>query len=137
LLVGAFVVLGFVAAFSLARQQFGPLAAIPAPATMPVIVPSRATEGVIAFAIPRGAAEAQVRGDAAYVLPDTMRLTVADRVIVRNDDTTAHVIFSALIKPGRTEIMTFSSPGIEVYSSGCAIHGGGLNAFTSVIVSAG
>ena len=47
------------------------------------------------------------------------------------------MIFYTLVMPGKTEAMTFDEPGIEAYSSGCAAHGGMLNAFTSVIVSAG
>jgi plastocyanin len=117
-----------------ARPGTAPPLAVPA-AVEPVIVPAVPTDGVIAFTIPRGATDVQQAGGRAYIMPAAMRLYVGDRVIVRNDDLYPHMIFTMLVMPGTTETMTFDEPGIHPYSSGCAAHGGMLNAFTSVIVS--
>jgi hypothetical protein len=101
----------------------------------PVVVASRPADGVIAFTIPRGATDVQQAGGHAYVMPVAMHLEVGDRVVVHNDDRYPHMIFYKLVMPGTTETMTFNEAGIFPYSSGCAAHGGMLNAFTSVIVS--
>lgn len=101
----------------------------------PVIVAAVPTDGEIAFTIPLGATDVQQAGGRAYIMPVAMRLKVGDRVTVHNDDLYPHMIFTELVMPGTTETMAFNEPGIHPYSSGCAAHGGMLNAFTSVIVS--
>src|SRR5262245_49512476 len=45
----------------------------------PVIVSAVPTAGVIAFTIPRGAADVQQAGGRAYVMPATMRFAVGDK----------------------------------------------------------
>lgn len=109
------------------------------PAAMPTVesvtVPATATDGVIAFTIPAGAAAAQQAGAAPYAMPDAMRLRVGDRLVVRNDDDFPHMIFSLLVEPGKTGTMSFDEPGAFAYSSGCTANGGTMNSFTSVIVS--
>lgn len=117
-----------------ARPGTAPSLAVPV-AAEPVIVAAAPTDGVIAFTIPHGATDVQQAGGRSYIMPAAMRLHVGDRLIVRNDDLYPHMIFTMLVMPGTTETMAFDEPGIHPYSSGCAAHGGMLNAFTSVIVS--
>ena len=129
----AVLLIGVVA--STTRMSPAPtLQALPA-VTEAMVVPTVPTNGVISFTIPLGATEVQQQGGQAYIMPAAMRLKVGDRVVVRNDDIYPHLIFYSLVLPGATETMSFDEPGIHPYSSGCAAHGGMLNAFTSVIVS--
>jgi hypothetical protein len=103
---------------------------------VPVVVPDHATDGVIAFTIPPGAAVAQQAGVVPYAMPAAIRLRVGDAVVVRNDDTFPHMILNALVEPGATTTLPFAEPGIQAFSSGCTANGGTVNSFTSVIVSA-
>jgi plastocyanin len=128
-------VLFLVAVASTSPLSTAPTLQAPHAATEAVVVAAVPTNGVISFTIPRGATDVQQAGGRAYVIPAAMRLEAGDRVVVHNDDLYPHLIFTKLVMPGTTETMTFNEPGIHPFSSGCAVHGGMLNAFTSVIVS--
>jgi len=114
----------------------GSLLPAPAPAVESVVVPGVATDGVVSFTIPKGAAVAQQAGAEPYLMPDVMRLSVGDKLVVRNEDDYPHMIFALLVQPSETGTMTFDEPGTTAYSSGCTANGGTMNSFTSVVVSA-
>jgi hypothetical protein len=104
-------------------------------AIAPVQVPDRAVDGKIAFAIPLGAADAQLDGGTPYVMPPVIRLHTGDAVIVTNEDVYPHIILRSLVMPGTSATIVFDEPGVNAFSSGCTANGGTINSFTSVIVS--
>ena len=85
--------------------------------------------------IPPGAAADQQAGGRGYVMPDVIRLTVGDTIVLRNDDDAPHMILYAFLMPGETDERTFTEPGSEVYSSGCGVHAASILNFTTIFVS--
>jgi hypothetical protein len=68
------------------------------------------------FVIPPGTAAARMRGQTVVAVPDRMRLTAGQSVVVRNEDSAMHYFFYAPIAPGQTLRQTFSQPGRFGYS---------------------
>jgi hypothetical protein len=104
------------------------------PGTAPVLsgVP---IDGVLTLVIPPGAAADQRRGGRGYAMPSVIQLTAGDTIVLRNDDTAPHMILYALLLPGQTQTRTLTTPGSEVYSSGCGGHGASFLNFTTIFVS--
>ena len=85
--------------------------------------------------IPPGAAADQRAGGRGYEMPAVIQLTTGDTIVLRNDDTVPHMILYAFLMPGETHERTFTTPGSEVYSSGCGVHAASFLNFTSIFVS--
>ena len=47
------------------------------------------------------------------------------------------MILYAMLMPGKTRERTFTSPGSEVYSSGCGVHAASILNFTTIFVGEG
>ena len=105
-----------------------------APASVGVM-PTAPTDGVLTMVIPPGAAADQKVGGRGYQMPDVIQLTAGDTIVLRNDDSVAHLILYALLMPGETDARTFLTPGSEVYSSGCGVHAASFMNFTTIFVS--
>jgi hypothetical protein len=68
-------------------------------------------------------------------MPAVIRLTAGDTIILRNEDTVPHMILNAFLLPGETHERTLTTPGSEVYSSGCGLHCASSLNFTSIFIS--
>jgi plastocyanin len=68
-------------------------------------------------------------------MPSVIQLTAGDTIVLRNDDTAPHMILYALLPPGQTQTRTLTTPGSEVYSSGCGVHAASFMNFTTIFVS--
>jgi hypothetical protein len=99
------------------------------------VMPSAPVDGVLTMVIPPGAAADQRAGGRGYQMPDVIQLTSGDTVVLRNDDTEPHMILYAFLMPGETHERTLITPGSEVYSSGCGVHGASILNFTTIFVS--
>ena len=104
-----------------------------APASVAVI-PAAPTDGVLTMVIPPGAAAEQRLGGHGYTMPDVIQLTAGDTIVLHNDDTAPHMILYAFLMPGETHERTFTTPGSEVYSSGCGVHAASFLNFTTIFV---
>ena len=93
------------------------------------------TDGVLTLVIPPGAAADQRLGGRGYAMPGVIQLTAGDTIVLRNDDTAPHMILYAFLLPGQTHERTLTTPGSEVYSSGCGMHGASFLNFTTIFVS--
>jgi hypothetical protein len=106
-------------------------AAVP---TSALVLPGTPTDGVLTLVIPPGAAADQRRGGRGYTMPDVIQLTAGDTIVLRNDDSVPHMILYAFLMPGQTHERTLLTPGSEVYSSGCGVHGASILNFTTIFV---
>jgi hypothetical protein len=93
------------------------------------------TDGVLSLVIPLGAAADQKLGGRGYTMPSVIQMKAGDTIILRNDDTAPHMILYAFLLPGQTHERTLVTPGSEVYSSGCGVHGASFLNFTTIFVS--
>jgi hypothetical protein len=108
--------------------------AVAAVSTSASVLPGKPTDGVLTLVIPPGAAADQRRGGRGYTMPDVIQLTAGDTIVLRNDDSVPHMILYALLMPGQTHERTLLTPGSEVYSSGCGVHGASILNFTTIFV---
>jgi hypothetical protein len=106
----------------------------PAVPTSAPVLPGTPADGVLTLVIPPGAAADQRRGGRGYTMPDVIQLTAGDTIVLRNDDSVPHMILYALLMPGQTHERTLLTPGSEVYSSGCGVHGASILNFTTIFV---
>lgn len=106
----------------------------PVAPTSVVVMPTAPTDGVLTLVIPLGAAADQRAGGRGYQMPDVIQLTASDMIVLRNDDTAPHMILYAFLMPGETHERTFTTPGSEVYSSGCGVHAASFLNFTTIFV---
>jgi hypothetical protein len=89
---------------------------------------------VLTLAIPPGAAADQQAGGRGYIMPSVIDLEVGDTIVIHNDDDAPHMILYTFLMPGQTDTRTFTSPGSEVYSSGCGLHAASILNFTTIFV---
>jgi hypothetical protein len=108
------------------------VAAVP---TSAPVLPATPADGVLTLVIPPGAAADQRLGGRGYTMPDVIQLTAGDTIVLRNDDSVPHMILYAFLMPGQTHERTLLTPGSEVYSSGCGVHGASFLNFTTIFVS--
>jgi hypothetical protein len=100
-------------------------------------VAAEPVDGVLAIVIPAGTdAAMRTRGDAAYGMPPVIRVKTGDTITIRNDDTAPHMILWAFLMPGQSAARTFTAPGSEVYSAGCAVMATHMPDFTSLFIAA-
>lgn len=99
------------------------------------LLPAEPVDGTLTLVIPPGAAADQQAGGRGYVMPDVIRLSVGDTIVLRNDDEAPHMILYAFLMPGETDERTFAAPGSEVYSSGCGVHAASFLNFTTIFVA--
>jgi plastocyanin len=107
---------------------------VPVAPASAALMPTAPTDGVLTMVIPPGAAADQKVGGRGYQMPDVIQLTAGDTIILRNDDTAPHMILYAFLMPGETHERTFTTPGSEVYSSGCGVHAASFLNFTTIFV---
>jgi hypothetical protein len=100
-----------------------------------VVVPSEPVEGLLTITIPPGTADLQAEGKPGYLMPSVIRLTVGDTITIVNNDTDPHIMLYGFLPPGGTDTRTFTTPGSEVYSSGCSPSAGEFNDFTTILIS--
>lgn len=86
-----------------------------APMVRPLAVPA-APPAEVVYTIPAGTAAARMRGESVVTVPQQMKLTVGQTVVVRNNDAAMHYFFYAPIAPGQTFKKTFSQAGMFGYS---------------------
>ena len=98
------------------------------------VLPGTPTDGVLTLVIPPGAAADQRLGGRGYAMPGVIQLTAGDTIVLRNDDSVPHIILYAFLMPGQTHERTLLTPGSEVYSSGCGVHGASFLNFTTIFV---
>ena len=98
-------------------------------------LPAAPVDGTLTLAVPPGAAADQQEGGRGYVMSDVIRLKLGDTIVLRNDDTVPHMILYAFLMPGETQERIFTTPGSEVYSSGCGVHAASILNFTTIFVS--
>lgn len=110
----------------------GNVAALEGLATMP----DTAVDGVLTLNIPPGAGADQQAGGRGYAMPSVINLEVGDTIVIHNDDDAPHMILYTFLLPGQSDTRTFTSPGSEVYSSGCGLHAASILNFTTIFVSA-
>lgn len=100
-----------------------------------VVVPAAPTDGVLSIVIPPGTDAAMKRtGNAGYHMPSIIRLHIGDTIVIRNDDTSPHMILYTFLLPGQTDRRTFTTVGSEAYSSGCAANAAQFPDFTTIFV---
>ena len=99
-------------------------------------MPDTPVNGVLTMNIPRGASADQQAGGRGYAMPSVINLTVGDTIVIHNDDDAPHMILYTFLLPGQTDTRTFTSPGSEVYSSGCGLHAAAILNFTTIFVHA-
>jgi hypothetical protein len=126
--------LGLRGAVVVETPTFSGFGALADPASVPTM-PAAPTDGVLIMVIPPGAAADQRAGGRGYQMPDVIQLTAGDTIVLRNDDTVPHMILYAFLMPGQTYERTVMTPGSEVYSSGCGVHGASFLNFTTIFVS--
>ncbi|MCA9862011.1 MAG: hypothetical protein KC442_07515 [Thermomicrobiales bacterium] len=98
------------------------------------IMPDTPVDGVLTMRIPLGASADQQAGGRGYTMPDVINLTVGDKIVIHNDDDAPHMILYTFLLPGQSDTRTFTSPGSEVYSSGCGLHAAAILNFTTIFV---
>jgi hypothetical protein len=98
-------------------------------------LPAVPVDGTLTLVVPPGAAADQQEGGRGYVMPDVIRLKLGDTIVLRNDDSAPHMILYAFLMPGETQERIFTTPGSEVYSSGCGVHAASILNFTTIFVS--
>lgn len=97
-------------------------------------MPNTPVDGVLTMRIPLGASADQQAGGRGYAMPSVIDLNVGDTIVIHNDDDAPHMILYTLLLPGQTDTRTFTSPGSEVYSSGCGLHAAAILNFTTIFV---
>jgi hypothetical protein len=135
LLLGAVMALAGGATHTMAPSQGITLPAqeVAAPQGL-VTMPDAPVNGVLTLAIPPGAAADQQAGGRGYIMPSVIDLEVGDTIVIHNDDDAPHMILYTFLMPGQTDTRTFTSPGSEVYSSGCGLHAASILNFTTIFV---
>lgn len=97
-------------------------------------MPDTPVDGVLTMRIPLGASADQQAGGRGYAMPSVINLNVGDTIVIHNDDDAPHMILYTLLLPGQTDTRTFTTPGSEVYSSGCGLHAAAILNFTTIFV---
>jgi hypothetical protein len=97
-------------------------------------MPDTPVDGILTMRIPLGASADQQAGGRGYAMPSVINLEVGDTIVIRNDDDAPHMILYTFMLPGQTDTRTFTSPGSEVYSSGCGLHAAVILNFTTIFV---
>ncbi len=98
------------------------------------VVPSSATEGILAISIPPGTADRMRAGDTGYILPNVIQLHVGEKIVITNNDYLPHMMLFDFIEPGETIERTFDQITLETYSAGCTMDPT-PSGFTSLFVS--
>jgi hypothetical protein len=80
--------------------------------------------------IPVGTARAELRGEAAPILPAPLRLKVGQRVVIRNDDQAMHYFFEQPVAPGQELVKSYDQPGRFTYSGVRSCSVGGVSSLT-------
>lgn len=97
-------------------------------------MPDTPVDGVLTMNIPLGAAADQQAGGRGYTMPSVVNLNVGDTIVIHNNDNAPHMILYTFLLPGQTDTRTFTTPGSEVYSSGCGLHAAAILNFTTIFV---
>lgn len=103
------VVVGVLSLVLLALVACGP-APHPSAAAAPTPPPD------VVFVIPRGAAQAELRGEDLVKLPSPIDLVAGQRVVIHNDDVAMHYFFQQPVAPGQTLERRFDEPGAYTWS---------------------
>ncbi len=77
----------------------------------------------ISYTIPLGTVERLQAGEDVSVLPDTIELTTADWLVIRNDDHESFLFGNFTIRAGETFKHRYSQPGD--YTADCTLHQSG------------
>jgi hypothetical protein len=79
----------------------------------------------LAFTIPRGTAQAELRGEAQPILPQPLKVKVGQRIVIRNEDQAMHYFFEMPVAPGQELIKSYDQPGRFTYSGirSCSVGG--------------
>lgn len=97
-------------------------------------MPDTPLDGVLTMNVPLGASADQQAGGRGYAMPSVINLDVGDTIVIHNDDDAPHMILYTFLLPGQSDTRTFTSPGSEVYSSGCGLHAAAILNFTTIFV---
>jgi hypothetical protein len=97
-------------------------------------MPDTPVDGVLTMNIPRGASADQQAGGRGYAMPSVINLNVGDTIVIHNDDDAPHMVLYTFLLPGQSDTRTFTTPGSEVYSSGCGLHAAAILNFTTIFV---
>jgi hypothetical protein len=89
------------------------LAACAAPAR-PAAPPAPPSD--VVFVVPRGTAEAELRGEDLLEIPSPIQLVAGQRVVFKNEDVAMHYFFQQPVAPGQTLERTFDRPGAYTWS---------------------
>lgn len=101
-----------------------------------VLVPDHATDGVLTIVIPPGAADEMDAGNSSAIqLPSVMRLTIGDKIVIRNNDTRPHLVMYAYVLPGASNERVFNEPDLQVYSAGCSVTATSTGTFMTLMVA--
>ena len=86
------------------------------------------------FEIPAGTFKRRMSGDKVDILPDRIALTLGlnDVLVLKNADKAPHIFGPALIMPGQTFRLPFTTPSINSFT--CSAHSDGQ---LNIIVEAG
>jgi hypothetical protein len=124
---------GVVKLASPATEAILPAADVAVPQGLATL-PGSPVDGVLTMSIPLGASADQQAGGRGYAMPSVINLNVGDTIVINNDDDAPHMILYAFLLPGQSDTRTFTSPGSEVYSSGCGLHAAAILNFTTIFV---
>jgi hypothetical protein len=97
-------------------------------------MPDTPVDGVLTMNVPLGASADQQAGGRGYAMPSVIDLKVGDTIVIHNDDDAPHMILYTFLLPGQSDTRTFTTPGSEVYSSGCGLHAAAILNFTTIFV---
>ena len=97
-------------------------------------MPDTPLDGILTMRIPLGASADQAAGGRGYAMPSVINLEVSDTIVIHNDDVAPHMIMYTFLMPGQSDSRTFTTPGSEVYSSGCGLHAAAILNFTTIFV---
>jgi hypothetical protein len=84
----------------------------------------------LVFVIPRGTAQAELRGEAAPILPSPVKLKVGQRVVIHNEDQAMHYFFEMPVAPGQELVKSYDQPGRFTYTGMRSCSVGGLSSLS-------
>jgi plastocyanin len=85
--------------------------------------PEIAADGTITYTIPKGTRAKILAGEDIAVIPAKLELKVGQTLILKNDDTDAHIAGPFFVGPGESSTYTFTEP--KVIEGDCTIHPSG------------
>lgn len=72
------------------------------------------------FVIPAGTGERMDRGESVSILPDTLEMSIGDRLVLENNDDRVHIAGPFSVRPGET--FDYRFPNAGTYRGICTLN---------------